>query len=114
MLYANGTSCPYVQDSTAGKLNPGHLKERNFGKLNDIKSPILSIKNDDLRYIFHLVVYLYSALTINISGIIQLFIFLYKDYRTKHLTCRQNEENKQKDSCKFKVTVYSTKQFIVQ
>ena len=59
VLYANGTSCPYVQDSTAGKLNPGHLKERNFGKLNSIKIPIVSIKNDDLRYIFHLVVCLY-------------------------------------------------------
>ena len=65
MLYANGTSCPYVQDSTAGKLNPGHLQELNFGKLNDIKSPILSIKNDDLRYILHLAVCLYFACHIN-------------------------------------------------
>ena len=49
VLYANGTACPYKQDSTSGKLNPGNFKERNLGKMNDIMSPILSMKNDDLR-----------------------------------------------------------------
>ena len=49
MLYANGSTCTDNQESTSGKLNPGHLKERNFGKMNDINSPILSINNDDLR-----------------------------------------------------------------
>ena len=49
MLYANGSACTDKQDSTSGKLNPGNFKERNLGKMNDIMSPILSMKNDDLR-----------------------------------------------------------------
>ena len=49
VLYANGSTCTDKQDSASGKLNPGNFKERNLGKMNDIMSPILSMKNDDLR-----------------------------------------------------------------
>ena len=39
-----------------------------------------------------------------ISGIINFtYFYSYKDHPTRRLTCRQNEENKQKDSCKFKL-----------
>ena len=49
VLYANGSACTDKQESTSGKPNPGNFKERNLGTMNDIKSPILSMKNDDLR-----------------------------------------------------------------
>ena len=49
MLYANGSACTDKQEITSRKLSPGNFKEQNLGKINDIMSPILSIKNDDLR-----------------------------------------------------------------
>ena len=49
VLYANGSACTDKQEITSRKLSPGNFKEQNLGKINDIMSPILSIKNDDLR-----------------------------------------------------------------